>query len=50
VSYAAPGFAAISGWLVLDETLAPLSVVGFLVIFGGFVLVKREALQNELPL
>jgi len=41
-------FAASSGWLVLGETLDLLSVVGFVVIFGGFVLVKHEALREAL--
>ena len=48
VSYAAPVFAAVSGWLVLDETLDLLSVVGFFGIFGGFLLLKRDAIREEL--
>ena len=48
VSYAAPVFAAISGWLVLDETLDVLSALGFFVIFVGFALLKRRALGDEL--
>ncbi|WP_276271957.1 DMT family transporter [Haloarcula litorea] len=48
VSYAAPVFAAAAGWLVRDETLAPLDVAGFLVIFVGFALLKRRALAAEL--
>ncbi|MBX0323391.1 EamA family transporter [Halomicroarcula sp. F13] len=48
VSYAAPIFAAVSGWLVLDETLELLDVAGFVVIFTGFVLLKRHALATEL--
>jgi len=47
VSYAAPIFAGLSGWLVLGETLDTLSVAGYLLIFGGFVLVKRDALRAE---
>jgi len=47
VSYAAPVFAAVSGWLVLDETLDLLSIVGFLGIFGGFLLLKRDAIREE---
>lgn len=47
VSYAVPVFAAAAGWLVLDETLDALSVVGFALIFGGFLLLKREALREE---
>ena len=48
VSYAAPVFAAASGWLVLGETLDLLSVVGFFGIFGGFLLLKRDAIREEL--
>lgn len=47
VSYAAPVFAALSGWLVLGETLGPLAVVGFGVIFTGFALLKHQALRNR---
>ncbi len=48
VSYAAPVFAALSGWAVLDESVDVLAVVGFVVIFGGFALLKREDLRNRL--
>jgi drug/metabolite transporter (DMT)-like permease len=47
VSYAAPIFTAILGWLVLDESLDPLSIAGFLTIFLGFVLIKRKELLSE---
>ena len=50
VSYAAPIFAAISGWLVLSETLDLLSIIGFVVIFGGFLLLKRDAIREELSI
>jgi drug/metabolite transporter (DMT)-like permease len=50
VSYAAPIFAAISGWLVLNETLDLLSIIGFIVIFGGFLLLKRDAIREELSI
>jgi drug/metabolite transporter (DMT)-like permease len=50
VSYAAPIFAAISGWLVLNETLDLLSIIGFVVIFGGFLLLKRDAIREELSI
>ncbi|WP_440007744.1 DMT family transporter [Halomicrococcus sp. SG-WS-1] len=49
VSYVAPVFAALSGWLFLDERVTLATVVGFLVIFAGFCLVKRRALARELP-
>jgi len=48
VSYTVPVFAALSGWVVLNESLDWLAVVGFLVIFGGFVLLKRETLRERL--
>jgi len=47
VSYVAPVFAALSGWLVLSEGLSVTTVVGFLLIFGGFVLIKRNAIRDE---
>ena len=48
VTYAVPVVAAITGWLLLQERLGPLDVVGFLVIVTGFVLLKRRALRAEL--
>lgn len=48
VSYVAPVFAALSGWLVLNEGLSVTTVVGFLLICCGFVLVKRTAIRDEL--
>lgn len=48
VSYAVPVFAAVSGWLVLDELLDVFSVLGFLVIFAGFAMLKRRILREEL--
>ena len=49
VSYVAPVFAALAGWLLLDEGLSPATAVGFLLIFFGFLLVKRRAIRAELP-
>ncbi|WP_435175728.1 DMT family transporter [Halorussus sp. AFM4] len=49
VSYVAPVFAALSGWWFLDEVIDLTTVAGFLVIFAGFCLLKREALAQELP-
>ncbi|WP_435333537.1 DMT family transporter [Haloarchaeobius sp. TZWWS8] len=48
VSYVAPIFAALSGFLVLDEPITVYTVVGFVVIFAGFVVVKHRALSDEL--
>nr|WP_240148838.1 DMT family transporter [Halorubellus sp. JP-L1] len=47
VSYVAPIFAALSGWAVRGEVPTPYTVVGFLVIFAGFAVVKRSALRAE---
>ncbi|MFB6236370.1 MAG: DMT family transporter [Halopenitus sp.] len=48
VSYVAPIFAALSGWLFLGEVIDVPTVAGFLFIFTGFVLLKREAIREEL--
>lgn len=48
VDYALPVFAALSGWLVLDENLHAVTFIGFGAIFSGFVLVKRRAIRTEL--
>jgi len=48
VSYVAPIFAAITGWLVLAEGLSVTTVAGFVLIFGGFVLIKRRAISEEI--
>jgi drug/metabolite transporter (DMT)-like permease len=42
VSYVAPCFAALAGWLALGETVGLPTVIGFLVIVTGFVLIKRS--------
>jgi probable blue pigment (indigoidine) exporter len=49
VSYVAPVFAAISGALFLGEVIDAITVVGFVIIFAGFMLLKRRAIANELP-
>lgn len=49
VSYVAPVFAAISGALFLGEVIDAVTVIGFVIIFAGFVLLKRRAIANELP-
>ncbi|WP_132059404.1 DMT family transporter [Halorussus amylolyticus] len=49
ISYVSPIFAAISGWWFLDEQVTPTTMVGFLIIFAGFCLLKRRALARELP-
>lgn len=46
VSYVVPVFAALMGWLALDEGLAPETAVGFGIVALGFGLVKRRALAE----
>lgn len=48
VTYAVPVVATITGWLLLDERLGLLDALGFLVIFAGFLLLKRDAVRAEL--
>ena len=48
VSYAAPVFAAITGWLLLDETITSSTVAGFGIVLLGFLLLKRDAIRAEL--
>jgi drug/metabolite transporter (DMT)-like permease len=48
VSYVAPIFAAVSGWLFLNEGITLNTVAGFLIICVGFTLVKRSAIRAEL--
>ncbi|MFC4542246.1 DMT family transporter [Halosolutus amylolyticus] len=47
VSYVAPVFAAIAGWLFLGEVVDATTLAGFGLIAIGFVLVKRQALRDE---
>ncbi|WP_207592165.1 EamA family transporter [Halomontanus rarus] len=47
VSYVAPVFAALVGWLYLGEVIDLATGVGFVVIAIGFALVKRRALREE---
>ena len=49
VSYVAPLFAALAGWTFLAEVPTPATGIGFVLIFLGFVLVKREAIRQEVP-
>jgi drug/metabolite transporter (DMT)-like permease len=48
VSYVVPVVAAITGWLVIGERLPPAALAGFVVVFAGFLLVKRRAVRAEL--
>jgi len=49
VSYVAPLFAALAGYLFLGEVVGAPTAVGFCLIFAGFVLIKRRAIRQELP-
>lgn len=46
VAYVVPLVATVAGIVLLDEPLQPLALVGFAVVFAGFVLLKREALRE----
>ncbi|MFC6717441.1 DMT family transporter [Natrialbaceae archaeon GCM10025810] len=48
VSYVAPVFATLFGWLYLGEVVDAATAVGFALIAVGFVLVKRRAIRAEL--
>ena len=48
VSYTVPVFAALSGWLVLDESLDTAAVAGFAVIVAGFVLLKQATIRERI--
>ncbi|MFB6252809.1 MAG: DMT family transporter [Halobellus sp.] len=49
VSYVAPIAAALAGWAFLAEVPTINTVVGFVIIFVGFLLLKRRAIRAELP-
>lgn len=46
VAYLVPVVATVAGVLLLDESITPLTVVGFLVVFMGFLLLKRRAIAE----
>ncbi|SDM48321.1 Permease of the drug/metabolite transporter (DMT) superfamily [Halogranum gelatinilyticum] len=48
VSYVAPVFAALSGWVVLNEEPTVATFGGFVLIFLGFLLLKRDAIRDAL--
>lgn len=47
VSYVAPVFAALAGFVFLGEGIDAPTVGGFVIILTGFVLIKRRAIRNE---
>ena len=48
VSYLAPAFAAVTGFAFLGEGIDATTVGGFVVIFVGFLLIKRRTVRTEL--
>lgn len=48
VSYLAPIFAALSGWVFLAEVPTTATAGGFVLIFAGFLLLKRRAIRAEI--
>ncbi|WP_336359960.1 DMT family transporter [Haladaptatus sp. ZSTT2] len=46
VTYLVPIVATITGVVVLHETLTALTILGFLVVFAGFLVLKREAIAE----
>ncbi len=46
VAYLVPLVATVAGVALLGETVGPLSLAGFLVVFVGFALLKRRALVD----
>ncbi len=48
VSYITPVFAAATGLVFLGEVIDVPTMLGFLIILVGFVLIKRRAIRNEL--
>jgi drug/metabolite transporter (DMT)-like permease len=47
ISYATTVPAGVLGWVLLGETIDIPTAIGFGVIFGGFALLKRDALRAE---
>lgn len=48
IEYVIPVFAALAGWLVLDQTVTAATVAGFVCILAGFVAAKWRVLTAEL--
>ena len=47
LTYVSPLVTGVAGWVVLDEQLSALTVVGFVVIAAGFTLVEYQSLASE---
>ena len=48
VSYVVPVFAALVGVLLLGERVDAPTAIGFLLVFAGFVIIKRRAIRAEI--
>ncbi|ELZ95173.1 DMT(drug/metabolite transporter) superfamily permease [Haloferax mucosum ATCC BAA-1512] len=48
LEYVIPLFAALAEWVVVERAPTRTTVAGFVLIFVGFVLFKREAIRGEL--
>ncbi|MFC6798178.1 MULTISPECIES: DMT family transporter [unclassified Haladaptatus] len=48
-SYVVPVYTVVLSWVLLDELIDPQTVVGFLVIFAGFALLKRNDIREKFP-
>jgi len=48
IAYAAAAFSALFGWVLLSEGITIATIVGYVVILGGFVLLKRDRIRSEL--
>lgn len=47
IAYAAAAFGALFGWLFLNEQITAYTLLGYLCILGGFVLLKKDELRRE---
>lgn len=48
IAYAAAAFGALTGWLVLNEEITAATVGGYGLILGGFLLLKKSEIRQEL--
>lgn len=47
VGYAEPVVATVVAWLLLGQVVSPATLAGFVLVFTGFALVKRDALARK---
>ncbi|AFK17867.1 DMT family transporter [Haloferax mediterranei ATCC 33500] len=48
LEYVIPIFAALAEWVIIERAPTKTTVVGFVLIFVGFLLFKRDAIRSEL--